>query len=211
MLKVENILFVSADGLEISNKIRQMLVQRRLRSRADGLRWQDAHRFKLLFSHDFFKPLAGNALVGGVEGNIGDVLFFLQTVSAAIAAGGAGFAVLDAFGSENGEDHRKSAAVGGSFGFELFTIGENLGAVETGCAQDFDRLGQIAARNEAAHRPLGNVATKWAVSLKSISRSSGVEGIFIGPPGLPHALFWSFLSSFSWAIRSTFMRWASLR
>jgi hypothetical protein len=150
-------LFVSADGLEISNKIRQILVQRRLRSRADGL-WLDAHRFKLLFSHDFFKPLAGNALVGGVEWNIGDVLFFLQTVFAAIAAGGAGFAVLDAFGSENGEDHRKSAAVGGSFGFELFKIGENLGAVEPGSAQDFDRLGKIAARNETAHRPLGNVA-----------------------------------------------------
>jgi hypothetical protein len=90
-LKVENILFVSAYGLEISNEIRQMLVQRRLRGRTDGLRWQDAHRFKLLFPHDLFKPLAGNALVGSVEANIVDVVFFLQTVSAAIAASDAGF------------------------------------------------------------------------------------------------------------------------
>ena len=41
--------------------------------------------------------------------------------------------------------------------FELFKIGENLGAVEPGCAQDFDRLRKIATRNEAAHRSLGNV------------------------------------------------------
>jgi hypothetical protein len=122
------------------------------------VRRENTYRLELLFSHDPFQTLAGHPLIRGTQRNISQLVSLIEAISAAIAARNMRFAVFGAFGPKNGEDHGKSAAVGGSFGFELFKIGENLGAVEPGSAQDFDWLGKIAARNETAHRPLGNVA-----------------------------------------------------
>jgi hypothetical protein len=41
--------------------------------------------------------------------------------------------------------------------FELFEIGQNFGAIQTGRTQNLDRVGKIATCDQATHGPRGNI------------------------------------------------------
>ena len=122
------------------------------------MRRQNTQRFELLFPHDLFQTLAGHPLVRGTQRNIRQLVSFLESISAAIAARDMRLAVFGAFGSKNGQNHTNLSAAGRSFCFERLEIRQNFGAIKPGSAEDFHWRREFSSRNQPAHGAFGNIA-----------------------------------------------------